>query len=82
MKTKKEFNYAATFDKIMSEVFPGEVFTTYFNILAGSTGCYITTRPASRQKRSKSGELQPRGLTKQQALVGRGISLALAEQKP
>lgn len=82
MKTKKEFNYAATFDKIMGEVFPGEVFKTQWNVLAGTFGGYITTRPAVRRTRGKGGEIESRGLTKQQMLVGRGISLALVELQP
>lgn len=60
-KKKAEFDYPATFDRLMEEQF-GESFETTWNLFAGFCGGYVTTRANGKK------------LTKQMALFGRGIS--------
>ena len=60
LKARKEFPYAAEFDRLMSEQFGGE-FKTEWSLFCGPYGGYITTRNGKK-------------LTKQQALYGRGLS--------
>lgn len=69
-KTKKEFDYAATFDRLMNETFDGEDFKTEWSIFQGMFGGFVTTR--------KNGK----PLTNLHARVGRAISNALAENRP
>jgi hypothetical protein len=69
-KTKKEFDYVATFDRLMNETVEGQDFKTSWSIFAGSFGGYITTRQSGKP------------LTKLHARVGRAISNALAEAQP
>ncbi len=69
MSKKTQEGYAAAFDRIMGEVFPDETFKTRYNIFIGSWGGYVTRRIDKNHVE--------RDLTKNQLLVGRGISLAL-----
>lgn len=69
-------DYAEIFDSIMSDIFPGEIFKTEWNILLGSYGGWQTKRLGLRRKRVK-GDLVQADLTKEQAMVGRAISLAI-----
>jgi hypothetical protein len=62
---KSEFDYPATFDRLMSEHF-GETFRTEWNLFAGSWGGYVTVRAGGKP------------LTKTQIKVGKTISNAIA----
>ena len=63
----REFDYAATFDRAMNEVFDGEDFKTEWSLFAGTFGGYVTRRANGEE------------LTELHARVGRAISNALAE---
>lgn len=69
-KTKPEFSYAETFDRLMNETFDGQDFITEWNIFVGMFGGYVTTRKDGKP------------ITKLHARVGRAISNALAENRP
>lgn len=68
-KKKPTLDYAATFDRIMGEVFEGETFETrlVWSVVNGVYGQHVTTRNGGKK------------ITATQALAGRGVSLALQE---
>lgn len=70
MKTKRsrkrpEFNYADTFDQLMTEQFGDQKFKTEWSLFAGSFGGYVTTRDGKK-------------LTSAQILFGRGASAGIS----
>lgn len=64
-----EFDYAATFDRLMGEQFC-EAFKTQWSLLEGSWGGYQTRRVNGKR------------MTKAHALYGRGLSNGIAAARP